>query len=69
MADLEKLKQEIGQLAQRHGIKMIVVALREPVSGKATWIATQGAPENLKAYLAEKLGFQDGPDESETGWS
>jgi len=65
---MDKFQQEIGVLAQKYGIKSMVVVVRDPVTKKATLFASQGAKEDLKELIAEKLGFSDGSDESETGW-
>jgi hypothetical protein len=64
----EKFGSEIGILAQKHGVKSVIIVVRDPNTNKATLFASPGAKEDLRGFVAEKMGFSDGSDESETGW-
>lgn len=55
-----------AQAAQKLGLKVVVVAVRDPADGAARIVeAPVGALADLRDAFAIKLGFSD---ESETGW-
>jgi len=62
---LTKFRDLCAQAAQQLGIRHLVVAARDPVSGETHFFATMGAKEELRGVVAEKCGLSD---VGETAW-
>jgi len=69
---MQQFLGQVAALAQRYGVKTIVIALRDPQSGDATVQTSPGALDDLRPILVEKLGVSNlgGADDADamTGW-
>ena len=57
---------EASQLAQRLGLKSLVIMVRDPTTGEGLLYASPGGKEDLRSTAADKFGLSD--SEAETGW-
>lgn len=62
---LNRFRDLCAQAAQSLGIRSLIVAARDPVSGETQFFATSGAKEELRGVVAEKCGLADA---GETAW-
>jgi hypothetical protein len=67
MTALEQFFAQIGAVAQRHGIKSLVIAARDPGTGEAKVMKSPNGLVDLREPAAKAFGFAE-PDDAETGW-
>jgi hypothetical protein len=67
MKPVDQFIAACGNLAQKFGIQLVIIAVRD-ASGETRTVSSPGAKEALGTVLADKLGLA-GADESETAWS
>ena len=67
---MDQFLAAVSQLAQRSGIRSMVIGCRDPQSGSVKVLTTAGAVEDLKEAVAQKFGLSDPAHaETEVGWS
>lgn len=62
---LDTFMKAASQLAVNLGIQTLIIVLQCPKTAEQRFIASPGAKEALRSYVAGKYGFEDGSD---TGW-
>ena len=60
---------QVSALAQRMGIKSLVIGVRDPRTNEVKVVTTAGAVEDLKNAVGAKFGLTDPAHaETEVGW-
>jgi len=66
---IDQFLAQVSALAQRSGIRSMVIGVRDPQSGATKVLTTAGAVEDLKEAVAQKFGLSDPAHaETEIGW-